>query len=440
MSESPASSRLRLNWFSPLPPARTDIAHYAMRTLPALSQSADVTVWTEQPGGASGIDAYADLRHWRGDPWVELNSADATLYHIGNEPTFHGWIWEIARRHPGIVVLHDTRLHEFFAGHLLGTCGDPDAYVAAARHCHGDAGARRARQLLRGEATATALGQSLPMTQYALERACGAVVHTNAAFAEVASVGRVPVLQLDLPYGAGPPPAARDWDGPLRLIVFGYLGANRRVDALLEALAFFPGRERLRLEIVGQLHDADALNERIQAFGIGDLVTVRGYVPESELDQILDRAHLAINLRYPTMGEASGSQLRVWSRGLASVVTRTGWYADLPSDTVWFIDPWNEVRDLQSSFNAALTNPGSLLALGEAGRRHLEARHDPELYARELATGVVRMMQRPASIVAEITASVGRELTASTMPRAVQHAVAIRAARQLTEWASGNVK
>ena len=48
---------MRLNWFSPLPPARTEIANYTVRLLPALCASCDVTLWTDQPvsGLAVGV-------------------------------------------------------------------------------------------------------------------------------------------------------------------------------------------------------------------------------------------------------------------------------------------------------------------------------------------------------------------------------------------------
>ena len=102
-----------------------------------------------------------------------------------------------------------------------------------------------------------------------------------------------------------------------------------------------------------------------------------------ETDEALDRAHLALNLRFPTKGEASGAQLRIWSRGLASVVSRTGWYAGLPPDTVAFVEPGEETDNLHRHWQRALADPGWLQGMGAAGRRHLETRHDPELYAFE---------------------------------------------------------
>src|SRR3990172_10003849 len=109
---------MKLNWFSPLPPAKTDIAHYTKRLLPALSTVAEVTLWTEQRTWDRELENYAEVRSYRnrGIRWLELNRADMTVYQMGNNPRFHGTLWEISRLHGGVVVLHDLRLHHFFDG------------------------------------------------------------------------------------------------------------------------------------------------------------------------------------------------------------------------------------------------------------------------------------------------------------------------------------
>src|SRR5207244_3433751 len=82
-----------------LPPAKTDIAHYTTRVLPALSQLASVVLWTDQDKWDKGVEQYAEVRHYRLNRmhWVDLNRADANIYQIGNNPLFHGAIWQVSR-------------------------------------------------------------------------------------------------------------------------------------------------------------------------------------------------------------------------------------------------------------------------------------------------------------------------------------------------------
>jgi glycosyltransferase involved in cell wall biosynthesis len=122
----------------------------------------------------------------------------------------------------------------------------------------------------------------------------------------------------------------------------------------------------------------------IASLGIGTLVEVHGFVPRAELDRALASAQLAVNLRYPSMGEASASQLRTWAHGLPSLVTRTGWYATLPEDTVFFVDPEDEIAGIKRHLARLIAAPGAFAAAGRRGRSLVRARHAPQRYAEGL--------------------------------------------------------
>ena len=176
----------------------------------------------------------------------------------------------------------------------------------------------------------------------------------------------------------------RQAEPPYRLVTFGYMGRNRRLDAVLQALATFPERDRFRLDVFGEVPDGRMLRKRIGQLGIGHLVELHGYAAETELNQVLQTSHLAINLRYPTMGEASGSQLRIWYNALPSLVTDVGWYSSLPSDAVSHVRPEHEIDDIQSHLQAFLENPKEFAEMGQRGLRKLLEHHDPEKYVQSI--------------------------------------------------------
>jgi glycosyltransferase involved in cell wall biosynthesis len=118
--------------------------------------------------------------------------------------------------------------------------------------------------------------------------------------------------------------------------------------------------------------------------GLQDLVRLHGFVSEAALDQALASAHLAVNLRYPTMGETSYCQLRIWDHALPSLVTPVGWYATIPEDAAGFVRPEREVQDIQEHLSAFLAEPSRYAAKGEKGRRFLEECHTPEAYAQTI--------------------------------------------------------
>jgi hypothetical protein len=84
------------------------------------------------------------------------------------------------------------------------------------------------------------------------------------------------------------------------------------------------------------------------------------------------------------MGEASGSQLRIWYHALPSLVTDVGWYSSLSRDTVAHVRPEHEVADIQSHLQAFLNNPEPFAQMGQRGLRILREQHDPEKYVQTI--------------------------------------------------------
>jgi len=361
-----------------------------MRVLPELAKQAEVTLWTDQREWEPVPEELAEVRPYRIEkvPWVELNRADVNIYQIGNNPLFHGAIWRVSQMHAGVVVLHDFRLHHFFDGLYRVAWRDLNSYLAVMEAYYGEEGRRDAAACFANEArNIDYMSERYPLTRLALENALGAIVHTENSYAELAKVTTCPLAYLPLPFAAqGTQPARQPVAPPYRLIVFGHIGRNRRLDSVLQALAGMAEKEQYRLDVFGDILDYETeLRRAIRDLGLTSLVTLHGFAPESQLDNALAQAHLAINLRYPTMGEASGSQLRIWQHALPSIVSQVGWYATLPPATVLFArTDHNEIADIQSHLRRLAVEPASLVSLGQRGRAELEFRHAPNEYAAAL--------------------------------------------------------
>src|SRR6516225_4327987 len=121
---------MRLAFFSPLPPARSGIADYSEALLESLKPLAEVEVF-------SGAHVSFDPARF-----------DIAVYHVGNNG-YHGFVYETALRHSGVVVMHESNLHHLIAD-LTIKRGDWDAYV---NECEFEGGAaalafaRRVRKL-----------------------------------------------------------------------------------------------------------------------------------------------------------------------------------------------------------------------------------------------------------------------------------------------------
>lgn len=417
-----AFTGVKLNWFSPVPPTPSAIALHTAAVLPALTKQAEVTLWVHETNWSAELEEYARVRRYEPDrvPWTEINRADATIYHLGNHPEFHGPIWQVNRRHPGIVVLHDLGLQHLFAGLVVRNLGlSPAEYCEMMRFHHPDIGPPLARAVLAGVRNVNDICDDCPLTSAALENAVAVAVHTRVGYSSLTSSTAVPVAYVPLfalPDATvlGNEQARRQGDlseSFYRIIIFGFLGANRRVESILKALRDFPQKHRFHLDLYGTLENERSILQMIDAFGLSDLVTAHGFVPAAELSMALSRSDLALNLRNPTMGEASASQLRIWQHSLPSLVTDIGWYATLPKNIVATVRPQAEFEDIQAHLTNFLHTPETYRELGRNGRRYVEEHHTVEAYVRCLLDLVnITLRTKGRQAVSWMSGRIGRTI------------------------------
>ena len=366
--------RPALDWFSPLPPTRSGIAtHY--------------TAALEEP-----LRALCDIRLFGADPRGERTPGAIPVYQMGNHAGYHGFVWRAMMEVPGVVVIHDTNLLDFFLGMTAG--GPP--FTELLGRFYGKDAEWCARAYRDGCYPSARMHRRFSLLAAALNHALGVVVHSRAAFDTVRKMGHVPVMFLPLCYPAPVevPERTRVADGQLRLVMPGLIPPNRRIESVLRAMATFSERERLRLDLYGELWDRGFVERLIEKHKLGGQVTFHGYVGESELNQALVNADLAVNVRYPTMGEASGTQLRLWQLGVPTLGTREGWYAEQPEQSMLWVRPSREQADLHGYFRAALAGDPAFRIAAETGRALFHAKHRVAEYARELVEFAVQVRGR----------------------------------------------
>src|SRR5579863_6838579 len=118
---------MRVAFFSPVPPSLSGIADYSQALLAPLGRLADLTVFAK---------ATSEFRP--GD-------FDLALYQIGNNP-HHQFVYEMALRHPGVVVMHESNLHHLLADVTIRS-GDWDAYLREAEYNGGAAALEYAQRV-----------------------------------------------------------------------------------------------------------------------------------------------------------------------------------------------------------------------------------------------------------------------------------------------------
>jgi hypothetical protein len=389
-----------IHWVSPLPPAATDIAHYTARILPALARHARVVLWTDADDWDASLETYAPVQRFDADRLLPSDlqraarltgapeGAQQTMFiHIGNSWVFHANMLRLARRMSSVVVLHDLAIQELMKDAITNHLFDGNSYLEEMARWYGPEGCKAAERVLAETGYAQVLAPRMPGFELALPAALGVLAHTPMAVDAVRKRDMMPVHHLELPFQPGPPPPIRRPKlGPLKLLQFGYIGPNRRLAEILEALAGLKDKVDFRFDVMGNLWDPIHIQQNITTLGLQEHVHLHGFVSEPVLDAALRQAHLVMNLRFPTLGEASGSQLRIWNAGAAAVVRKAGWYANLPTDTVFHIPDDNavEAAALQTLIRRIAADRDLIGNVREAGYAQLLSHHHPEDYARHI--------------------------------------------------------
>jgi glycosyltransferase involved in cell wall biosynthesis len=379
---------MKLSWFSPLPPDHTEIGNVSARLCPVLASRFDLQIYTETENWLKQPETHAPVHGFTcaGMDWKRLHAAGMPVYHIGNNIHFHGEIIRAARKAPGIVVLHDLAMHNTVLNLCLLKGNGRAGYYEVLHRYGGEPAIAMGKAFLEGKGVdITELSTEYPLFEYVIENARAVISHNPLNVEAIRRVTHVPVMYAPLPFlphAELAPPRHRKARSrePYRIIVFGFLGSrNRRLRQLMEALSKSPHRERFHLTIAGKYNEQE-VREWMRELKLESRMALNGYISDPELEELLDHSDLCFNLRWPSMGESSGTLLRLWNHCLPCLVTDTAFYSTLPRDTAAFVQPQSEEADILSHLAAFAEDPEPYFNLGLAGHAYLKKQHTAEAF------------------------------------------------------------
>jgi len=404
---------VRLAWFSPLPPARSGVAAYSADLLPHLRRDYAIDCFVDTPARGDGAcDAHDFVWRHRREPY------DLVVYQLGNAPC-HDYLWAYLAAYPGLVVLHDARLHHARARCLLSR-DRADDYRAEFRFDHPDAVQDFAEYAVEG------LGGPIysfwSMSRVVARTARMIAVHNP----RVADTLReeypqtvVGLIRMGVPSSA----SARDEvDARIRIrrelaipddavvfVAFGKMTADKRIGEILRAFgALALEGVDAYLMLVGDIGENAALERAAHAT---DRVRITGYVADDAIDACLAAGDICLCLRWPTALETSASWLRGLAARRATIISDLAHLVDVPA-----IDPrswrWTDARDPVAVTIDLLDEDRSLLlamqrlasdatlrgALADAGHDFWSRDHTLEAMAADYRRVIEAAVSRPAPV------------------------------------------
>ena len=346
-----------------MPPSKSGIADYSEALVSGLSKRASVEVF-QSPD-----------KHF--DPAL----FDAILYQIGNNP-HHDFVYETALRSPGFVVMHEANLHHLIA-HLTIVRNDWDAYLAECEYDGGQAALEFAQRVRRLEIGPDYEG--VPMTRRLLAASKGVVVHSNYVARLAREQGFTGPIAT-IPHGAWLPKmtpgdatgdhyhAARHELGleestPL-IGAFGHIKPYKRIAESLRAFRRLAKLEpRARMILVGEPHPEFHVDQLIRTLGLREQVRLIGFAGIEKFVEYMSACDVVLNLRYPTVGETSGSMQRALGLAKAVIVSDIGSFSELPDEICMKVPPGPGEEDLIFEYlNVLVSRPDLARAMGQRAR------------------------------------------------------------------------
>lgn len=354
-----------LLYASPMRPMKSGISDYSEVLVNALQKKFDITLY---------IDNY-ELSNRRlaeqckvvkyGCDLVDFQSYDYIIYNMGNNPEYHGYIYEACLQHPGMVILHDFILYYLFVGYYQPQ-GTLYTKVFQEEGIEDFIKLKRAvKQNHVNLLEQKNLAEKFPLNSELIKSGNKIMVHSWYAYNKlleggiarkenIAKINMIPQIDEEIPL------ISKEYllkkyhipEDTMIISSFGYIAPTKMNHVICEAIKKVSEKIKQKICYI-MVGEGDYVNTYID----GKSILKTGYVDLEEFNSFIEYSDLIINLRNPSMGETSAAMLRILQRGKVCVINNGGWFSELPEECVIKVDLDDLNKELPSKLCYYIENP-----------------------------------------------------------------------------------
>jgi glycosyltransferase involved in cell wall biosynthesis len=324
-----------------------------------------------------------------------LEDYDICVYNMGDYTGYHASIYDVMRKHPGIIIAHDLCLINFFWGYYNQYLKNPEEYTKILIDMYGDKEADMILKATESHELWSALNLSeYHMAEQLFPYSLGLVVHSGFHASKLKLGYDGPICTVPLLYENefNMIDTDNNFDGydssKINLLTIGNLNPNKRIHSTIEAIASDPKlRQNFHLTCIGAMENdeyVEQLRTLITKLNISENIKLLGFVEYKRLMDYYKNANIIINLRYPALEGGSASLIEQMQLGKTIVVTDIGVYSEMPDDCVIKIDPSNEVEELKRALKKLVNNPLDGNKYGVNAIAYVQKNFSPDIYGRKL--------------------------------------------------------
>ena len=383
---------MRVAWFTPFN-KKSAIGRYSKAASLALSRYADVNLFITDDKDSHETSLRKVI--FKSDNVLsKLESYDICIYNMGDFAGYHSSIYEVMRKHRGLVISHDACLHNFFRSYYISCLQDTNGYINKLASMYGEDEAN----LILESANSVSAWLALDLNRYHMTEllypfSSGFAVHSkyHASIIERAYAG--PICTVPLLYeNEWRDSANKKFNGydtsKINLLVVGNINPNKRIHSIIEALGSKPEiTKKFNLTCIGSLENNGYINllrEQVTDLKLEKNVSLLGFVEHDKLIDYYKNADILVNLRFPTYEGGSASIVEQMQLSKTVIVSDTGVYSEIPDDCVIKIDTQDEIEALKRLFLDIAKNPKRYKGYGDRAAAYAKKTHSPDVYGKIL--------------------------------------------------------
>ena len=309
----------KLAWVSPFPPQRSGIANYSEVLLLAMKDDADISIYYDNVLPSTELQTMFKTKPLDQLP-KDFDTYDEVIYHIGNNTEFHTNIYNYAWNYPSTVVIHDSNIHPFLKEAFLNS-KDKTHYDTALK-IHTDESSNNDIDVFK-----------YPMSDAIAQRSKRVIVHHRWVKEQLLNNSNVEVI----PHFAYIQP---EYQQPIlpndefTITTFGDINTNKLPDIQIQAAKILlDDGYPIRWIFAGKTQpETKILFTNLKNTPYEDNIISTGYLTNQEYFQHIYSCDLSVNLRNPSMGEASGTLTQALFASKPLIIGDLQQYQEFPDD------------------------------------------------------------------------------------------------------------
>jgi glycosyltransferase involved in cell wall biosynthesis len=315
---------------------------------------------------------------------VLQSQADAVVYHVGDNYSYHKGCIEWLPRSRGVVCLHDFFLGNLFLGWREGNVPESSAILTG---WYGSAAAKAFAGFGNIDDFIEGTRETSPLTEWICSMASGVVTHSSWGVDRVLKSCAGPVKVVPLAYDAESfDAAAPDLDKEkFNLLTVGNVNFNKRVESVIASIGRSTIlRDHMTYRLVGAVRPEirEKLSGLASEHGVSLLIS--GQTDDTELRKAMLEADVISCLRSPVLEAASASAIEAMLYGKPTVVTNSGFYQEIPDNCTMKIDPADEIASLQYALERLFKEENLRASVGSFAQKWAAKTFSSDNYAARL--------------------------------------------------------